>query len=195
MLLTAGGGGRWLNMTRPPLLAWTVAMLLFAGVELFDVLAPPEVAFSAFYLMPVIWLAWSRGSRDGLIMALLVGAGWYAHDLLSGRPMSSEYFRCWDALNKVLSYLLAAWVVGALRQEVLGQQALNQQLTRAMAEVRELKGLLPVCAWCHNIRDETGQWHTMAVFLAKRTHASATHGICPVCVKRMFAMDGPEEAR
>ncbi len=182
-----GSGERriWMGQAWP---SWAVAVLLFSGVMLIDICSPPEVEFSAFYLTPVIWLAWSRGTREGLSMAVLAGVGWYIHDLLSGRPTSSEIFRLWDALNQQVSYLLAAWVVGALRREVLVQQTLNQQLNAALSEVRELKGLLPVCAWCHNIRDDEGRWHTLEVFLSSRTKASTTHGICPSCL----AKENPE---
>ena len=72
------------------LTGWTVGVLLFAGVLLVDIISPPEVEFSAFYLLPVIWLAWSRGTREGLAMALIAGSGWYIHDLLSGRSITSE---------------------------------------------------------------------------------------------------------
>jgi len=164
--------------------AWMVAATLYWAVMLIDVFAPPEVEFSAFYLAPVIWLAWARGSREGLVLALLSGLGWYIHDIISGRPHGSEFFRLWTALNHQLSYLLAAWVVGALRCEVLLQQSLNRRLNESMAEVRELKGLLPVCAWCHNIRDDQGEWHPMEVFIQQRTGASATHGICPSCLEK-----------
>ncbi len=171
-----------------PLLGWLVALSLFGAVLLVDVMSPPEVDFSAFYLVPVIGLTWCRGTREGLLMALFCGVGWYLHALLSGRFASSEWYRLWDAVNKQIAYLLAAWAVGALRREVLAQQSLNQKLKASMAEVRELKGLLPVCAWCHNIRDDEGEWHTMEVFLQKRTGASATHGICPSCL----AKENPE---
>ena len=163
---------------------WGVGLGLFLAVILIDICSPPEVEFSAFYLMPVIWLAWSRGTREGIWMALTAGVGWYIHDRLSGRPMSSEFFRFWDALNHQLSYLLAAWVVGALRREVQTQRTLNQKLNEAMSQVRELKGLLPVCAWCHQIRDEAGEWHSMEGFLLKRTRAAATHSICPACLAK-----------
>jgi len=170
---------------------WLVGFLLFVAVLLVDVVSPPEVEFSAFYLVPVFWLTWCRGIREGLFMALICGIGWYVHDFQSGRFVSSESFRLWDAVNKQISYLLGAWAIGALRREVISQQDLNQKLTAAMAEVRELKGLLPVCAWCHNIRDEEGQWHPMEVFLANRTRAATTHGICPTCEVGLYKEAGP----
>ncbi|MCE1204827.1 MAG: hypothetical protein LWW79_09505 [Holophagaceae bacterium] len=178
------GAGEGPIRSARPLFAWLVALALFGGILLIDVLSPPEVDYSAFYLAPVIWLAWCRGTREGFGIALLAGTGWYLHALLSGRYASSEWYRLWDAVNLQLSYLLAAWAVGALRREVLVQQALNQKLQESMAEVRELKGLLPVCAWCHNIRDDQGEWHPMEVFIQQRTGASATHGICPSCLEK-----------
>jgi hypothetical protein len=186
------GVGEGLIRNTRPLPGWLVAFLLFGGVLLVDVMAPPEVDFSAFYLVPVIWVAWSRGTREGLCMALIAGVGWYVHDFLSGRAISSEYYRLWDALNQQVCYLIAASVVGALRREVLVQQDLNQRLTEAMAEVRELRGLLPVCAWCHQIRDEEGDWHPMEAFLLKRTRAAATHGICPTCEAKLYREEGPD---
>lgn len=185
------GVGEGLIRSTKPRLGWLVALLLFGAVLLVDIVTPPDLDFAAFYLVPVIWLTWCRGTREGLVMALIVGAGWYAHDALSGRVISSELFRLWDAVNRQISYLLAAWAVGALRREVLAQQDLNRRLTAALAEVRELKGLLPVCAWCHNLRDEAGHWHTMEVFLANRTKASTTHGICPSCEARFHKEAGP----
>ena len=190
MFLGWGVGEGLIRNTKAPF-GWLVALLLFVAVLFVDVVSPPEVDFSAFYLVPVIWLTWCRGTREGLCMALICGVGWYTHDVLSGRFVSSEFFRLLDAVNRQISYLLAAWAVGALRREVLTQQALNRQLNEAMAEVRELKGLLPVCAWCHNIRDEEGRWHTMEAFLANRTRAAMTHGICPTCEVGLYEEAGP----
>lgn len=186
MFLASGTGGpvAWMNR---PLTAWLTGLALLSAILLVDEVAPAEVEFSAFYLLPVIFLAWSRGTREGLAMGLLAGAVWYGHDVQTGRLHASEWLRLWDEVNHLLSYLLAAWVVGALRRQVLVQQGLNQQLSAAMAEVRELEGLLPVCAWCHNIRDDEGRWHTMEVFLSTRTKASTTHGICPNCSRNMLA--------
>ena len=168
-----------------PAPAWSVAFLLFAGVVLVDAGTPWQFGFSAFYVLPVLWLAWHRGTREALGMALVAGAAWFLVDLASGRPLDSELFRVWNGLNRLLSYLLIAWVVGALRRSFQAQRALTRRLNAAMEEVRELEGLLPVCAWCHNIRDEEGHWQTLESFLSSRTRASTTHGICPSCAREM----------
>ena len=55
---------------------------------------------------------------------------------------------------------------------------------KALANVRELSGLLPVCAWCHRMRDDEGYWQDVESFLAR--HTEVTHSICPECKKSSF---------
>ena len=173
-----------------PFQAWAASLLLLAAVCLIDGSTSWEFGFSAFYLLPVVWLAWSRGRGEGIAMALVSGAAWCLVDRLSGRPLSSELFRYWDVANHSLSYLLAAWAVGTLRREIRVQKDLNGRLQAALAEVQELEGLLPVCAWCHRIRDDGGNWHSLEAFLHARTRATATHGICPACQGKLHAESG-----
>jgi hypothetical protein len=62
----------------------------------------------------------------------------------------------------------------------------NAKLEETLGEVRELRGLLPVCAWCHKVRDDEGYWNRVDSFLEKHTRAQVTHGICPACQSREF---------
>lgn len=50
---------------------------------------------------------------------------------------------------------------------------------------RTLSGLLPVCAWCHRIRDEQDDWLNMEAYVSQRSDASFSHGICPDCAARL----------
>jgi hypothetical protein len=63
----------------------------------------------------------------------------------------------------------------------------NAQIEAALAEVRELRGLLPICAWCKNIRDVDGMWNRLESYLAHHSRAKLTHGICPECLDREMA--------
>lgn len=55
------------------------------------------------------------------------------------------------------------------------------QLRNALAQVRTLKGLIPLCAWCRKIRGDQGDWTSLEQYLADHTDASVTHGICDAC--------------
>jgi hypothetical protein len=47
-----------------------------------------------------------------------------------------------------------------------------------------LNGVIPVCAWCKKIRDVRGDWHQVEAYLATRSDATFTHGICEDCAGR-----------
>lgn len=57
----------------------------------------------------------------------------------------------------------------------------------ALAQVRTLHGLLPVCAWCRKLRDPKGYWSDLEQFLADHTDALLTHGICESCAASVAA--------
>lgn len=66
------------------------------------------------------------------------------------------------------------------RLELIGE------LTEALANVKTLRGLLPICASCKKIRDDGGYWQKVESYLSARTEAEFTHGICPECITRLY---------
>ena len=63
-------------------------------------------------------------------------------------------------------------------------QATVSQLQEALANVKTLTGLIPICASCKKIRDDEGYWTQVEVYVASRSSADFTHGICPDCAER-----------
>ena len=62
----------------------------------------------------------------------------------------------------------------------------NVRLEKALGEVKQLSGLLPICASCKNIRDDEGKWQPLEPYIQARTSADFTHGICPECVHELY---------
>ena len=60
------------------------------------------------------------------------------------------------------------------------------ELQRALAEVKTLSGLLPICAGCKRIRDDTGYWHQVEVYIKRHSNARLTHGLCPHCMEHLY---------
>lgn len=56
-----------------------------------------------------------------------------------------------------------------------------QELEAALKEIKTLEGLLPICAYCKRIRDDRNDWRQMEVYIAERSQAHFSHGICPEC--------------
>ena len=72
------------------------------------------------------------------------------------------------------------------------RQALTERLQAALDEVEQLRGLLPVCAWCRRVRDDDGYWDTLEGYLSKRLSTQYTHGMCQECATK-FEADLPEK--
>lgn len=63
---------------------------------------------------------------------------------------------------------------------------LIKQLQKALAEVKTLRGIIPICMICKNIRDDKGYWEEVEVYVHKHSEADFSHGICPSCLKKRF---------
>jgi PAS domain S-box-containing protein len=74
-----------------------------------------------------------------------------------------------------------------LTEERRSQRALAtrvEELRVALEEITRLRKLLPVCAWCHKLRNDDGYWLAVDEFLAQSSEVTLTHGICPECRSR-----------
>ena len=56
---------------------------------------------------------------------------------------------------------------------------------RLQQQVKTLRGLLPICAWCKKIRDDNGLWTQFESYLTRKSDAEFTHCICPACADRI----------
>lgn len=72
-----------------------------------------------------------------------------------------------------------------LREALQLNERLVDELRVALSRVKTLGGLLPVCAWCKNVRDDAGYWQQIEIYLAEHTDARFTHGLCPTCDARL----------
>jgi hypothetical protein len=72
------------------------------------------------------------------------------------------------------------------RRSELERERLMSQLQAAIAQVHTLSGLLPICAGCKKIRDETGRWLSMEAYVEGRSTVQFSHGICPDCKTRLY---------
>lgn len=59
----------------------------------------------------------------------------------------------------------------------------NQELQEALARVKQLTGMLPICAYCKRIKDDQGRWSGVETYVSKHTDAVFSHGLCPDCEK------------
>lgn len=60
------------------------------------------------------------------------------------------------------------------------------ELQAALSEVKTLRGLIPICSHCKNIRDDKGYWKRIEEYLSDNSDAKFSHGICPECAKKFY---------
>jgi AmiR/NasT family two-component response regulator len=70
--------------------------------------------------------------------------------------------------------------------DLMELRALNAKLQQALAEVKTLRGLVPICSRCKCIRDEKGYWQRVETYISERTEAQFSHGVCDDCIKVLY---------
>ena len=70
-----------------------------------------------------------------------------------------------------------AWVI---------EKMLRTELETALADVQELRGMMPICSNCKKIRDDSGYWHQVEVYIRDNSSAEFTHGLCPECADLLY---------
>ncbi len=77
--------------------------------------------------------------------------------------------------------------VGLYRAKLESErEALIKELQEALAKIKTLSGLIPICAWCKKIRDDQGYWQAVEEYIQEHSKAEFTHGMCPECEKVFF---------
>lgn len=62
----------------------------------------------------------------------------------------------------------------------------NRDLENALASVKTLNGLLPICSGCKKIRNDKGYWEQIELYISEHTNADFSHGLCPECAAKLY---------
>ena len=60
------------------------------------------------------------------------------------------------------------------------------ELRDALGHIKTLQGILPVCAFCKNIRDDQGYWNQVEGYISTHTDAQISHSVCPDCITKHY---------
>lgn len=85
-----------------------------------------------------------------------------------------------------LSILIVGEIGHILADKIAELRAVNQALEKANNEINTLTGLLPVCAHCKNIRDDSGYWRQIEDYISTHSDVTFTHGICQKCADKLY---------
>jgi len=92
----------------------------------------------------------------------------------------------WDEHHQLRGGIGLAVDISERKRAEAEREHLIAGLQQALAEIKTLSGLLPICASCKKIRDDTGYWTQVESFIIKRADVQFSHGICPECYKVLY---------
>jgi len=102
-------------------------------------------------------------------------------DLYVLKPVSRE--RLFAAIRKSQEILGLERVIKFKDAE---QKRLIKELQQALASIKTLSGLIPICASCKKIRDDQGYWNQLEAYISEHSGAEFSHGICPECAIKIY---------
>ena len=153
---------------------WWIA--LGAVMLWIDYLTSRDGQFPVIYVLPVILAAWYSGKWPAVGLAIAVPVFRLLVLVMPLRPPEDlGSLALATALRGVVIIFLALWFARLAEFE--------RELQR---QVKVLEGLLPICAFCKNIRNEAGEWERLEKFISRRSEAQFSHGVCPSCGEKHY---------
>ena len=125
--------------------------------------------------IPVIMVT-AKSDLSNLQDAFAAGA----MDFIS-KPVSSI-----ELLARVSSALLLKQEMDRRKNRELELRRSNEELQKALKEVKVLRGLIPMCASCKKIRNDGGFWQQLEEYLGEHSEAEFSHGLCQPCIKKLY---------
>jgi hypothetical protein len=157
---------------------WNHQWVLFSAgavVCALDYLIGPLILFPILFVAPVMLLAWNCGLRRALGLGLVLCLIRFGFQYVWGFPWTVPVALV-NAVMRLFILLLMAFLSAKLSEQT---QALR-------ARVRTLEGILPTCSFCKDVRDEDGTWHQIEAYIASRSDARFSHGVCPQCAEKHY---------
>jgi len=159
------------SLVSAPSLAAGMQRLAAGGIDLvlLDLSLPDSHGLETFLTlknegsgMPVIVMT---GTDDEALAVKAVQAG--AQDYLVKRHLDT------NLLVRAIRYAIE-------REKLIGS------LRQAFEQIKTLKGFIPICASCKNVRDDKGFWHQVESYIRDHSEAEFSHGICPECAIKLY---------
>ncbi len=105
---------------------------------------------------------------------------------VGGVDYITKPFQVEEVLARVKTHLTLRTLQKALEEKNVRLEEKNVQLEEALANVKTLSGLLPICAKCKKIRDDKGYWNQIDAYIENHSDARFSHGLCEECADTLY---------
>lgn len=155
---------------------WSIVVSMSILVLALDIVTGPYVQFPIAFVAPVAFAAWYLGKWSGIACGAFLVAGRFGIVMFWEVPEYSVALRAVNAAIRLAVLVGLAWMTDRLARQ-------SRELAR---RVVTLEGLLPICGHCKQIRDDGGLWQPIERYVAARSPAKFSHGICDPCFRAHF---------
>jgi sigma-B regulation protein RsbU (phosphoserine phosphatase) len=167
LMATADGAQAWQVLQQPDAPRLAILDLMMPSIDGLEVVRLVRI-------LPVEWppyliMLTTKGDKPDVVAGLDAGANDYL-----AKPFDP-------------GELLARVEVGRRMIDMQTQLAAKvDELRLALEQVRTLRGIVPICSSCKNIRDDKGYWRQVETYVRDHTEAEFSHGVCPDCMKELY---------
>jgi sigma-B regulation protein RsbU (phosphoserine phosphatase) len=167
VVATADGAQAWQALQQPDAPRLAILDLMMPSIDGLEVVRLVRI-------LPIEWppyliMLTTRGDKPDVVAGLDAGANDYL-----AKPFDP-------------GELLARVEVGRRMIDMQTQLATKvDELRLALEQVRTLRGIVPICSSCKNVRDDQGYWKQVEIYVRDHTEAEFSHGVCPNCMKALY---------
>jgi hypothetical protein len=153
------------------------------------------IVIVCFVYVRLVWMLSRayRESRSPHVLVIMGGQVAYFAGLLNDGLVGSEvydFFYVSEYAYLVVIMTMAYALLGRFVDLHANIEQLNASLERrvaeALADIKVLRGLIPICASCKKIRDDQGFWTRIEEYFTAHSEAKFSHGICPECMRALY---------
>ncbi|HPJ94645.1 MAG TPA: hypothetical protein PKY89_12115 [Deltaproteobacteria bacterium] len=159
-------------------------IILILAIGLVDLVTGYEISLSIFYMLPISIVTWNAGKLPGHALAIVSALIWLGADIGSGHPFSSPIIPFWNCMVRLFFFMIIVQLLLNLRINHDELEKTNQDLRESLENIKVLRGLIPICAWCKRVRNEKGFWQRVEAYVSDNSEAQFTHGICEDCKEK-----------
>ena len=156
---------------KPDLILLDISMPEMDGYEVCELLKKNDATKD----IPVIFLT-ARTEKEDIVKGLKNGGVDYIT-----KPFHTE-----ELLARVNTHLELKIARDTILQQKEELEQKNHELEKAIAEIKQLSGLLPICSSCKKIRDDDGYWNQLEIYITTHSEVEFSHSICPDCAKKLY---------
>jgi hypothetical protein len=152
-----------------------------------------DIALTLLYLIPISVATWRLGPGLGIVLSFAAAVtSWF--DLvagLGGQTRLHVHALYWNGFFEFAVFLGFTLTLSELKTHLGEERRAKREAEEALAMVKKLTSLLPMCASCKKVRDDAGIWEPFDAYLLHHTDTQVTHGLCPNCLIELY----PEQYR